>query len=82
MQLGNVLCTLCRKVMENAQHLFSTCRIASRVYDLCERWIGSVTIRHESILINFQNFYLMRYKTGVNRAWKRIWVTIVTDLKL
>jgi len=44
--MENALCPLCRDEVENAQHLLCTCKVTQRVWDLCERWIRSVTTRH------------------------------------
>jgi len=54
--LGCTLCPMCRERLENAQHLFCTCKVAQKVWDLCERWIGKVTVRHESIPSTFKAF--------------------------
>ena len=65
--MENALCPLCRDEVENAQHLLCTCKVTQRVWDLCERWIGSVTTRHVSIPFNFLSFYLMGLTHRVNR---------------
>jgi len=66
--MGCILCPLFREHLENAQHLFCTCKVIQKVWDLCERWIGRVTIRHESIPIHFQSYHLTDHKNNVIRA--------------
>jgi len=72
--------SLCREHIENAQHLFCTCKVTQKVWDLCERWTGRLTIRHESIPIHFQSYHLTDHRNSVNRAWKGVWVAIVTEI--
>jgi len=79
-QLGCTLCPLCREDVESAQHMFCTCKVTQKVLDLCEKWIGRVTVRHESIPIHFQSFHLMDQRKSVNRAWKGMWVAVVTKI--
>jgi len=72
---------MCREHLENVQHLFGTCKVAQKVWDLCERWIGRVTVRHESISMHFQSFHLSNHRNNVNnRAWKEMWVAVVTEI--
>jgi len=78
--MENALCPLCRDEVENVQHLLCTCKVTHRVWDLCERWIGSVTTRHESIPFNFLSFHLMGLMNCVNRVWKGMWVVIATEI--
>jgi len=77
-QLENALCPMCREDIESVQHLFCTCKVAQKVWDLCDRWKGSVTVRHEYIPTHFQNFYLIGHKNSMYRVWKGLWVAIVT----
>jgi len=75
------LCPMCQERLENAQHLFCTCKIAQKVWDLCERWIGRVTVRHESIPIHFQSFHLTDHRNSVNKAaCKGVWVAVVREI--
>jgi len=67
-QLGNAWCSLCWEGTENAQHLFSTYKVAQRVWHSCKRWVRSVVVRHESVPIRFQSFYLTGYRNSVNRV--------------
>jgi len=39
-----------------------------------------VVVRHESILLHFQSFYLLSQKQSVNRVWKVMWVAIVSKI--
>ena len=37
MQGVNMQCPLCLEDVETSQHLFITCKVAQKVWDLCER---------------------------------------------
>jgi len=39
-----------------------------------------VGVRHESTLANFQSFCLLGQRQSVNRAWKGLWVVIVSEI--
>jgi len=39
-----------------------------------------VVVRHKSTLVNFQSFYLLSQRNGVNRVWKGMWVVIVSEI--
>ena len=79
-QIGNALCPLCQKGVETTQHLFTTCKVTQKVWDQCERWVGNVNVRHEDINIHFQCFHLLSQRQRVNRAWKVMWVAIMSKI--
>jgi len=81
MQLTSVRCPMCQEGEETAQHLFTTCKVAQKVCDLYERWVGNVPVRHNAITIHFQSFHLVSQSQRVNRAWKGIWVAIVSEIR-
>jgi len=80
MQLMSVRCPMCQEGVETAQHLFTTCKVAQKVWDLCERWVGNVAVRHNAITIHFQSFHLVSQSQRANRTWKGIWVAIVSKI--
>jgi len=73
-QLESVQCPLCQEHVETAKHLFNTCSVARQVWDMCDRWVGNVVVRHESTFVNFQSYCLLSQRKGVNRVWKGMWV--------
>jgi len=54
--------------------------VAQQVWDMCDRWVGIVAVRHESTLVNFQSFCLLSQRHGVNRAWKGMLVATVSEI--
>ena len=80
MQLGNAQCPLYQQGIETTQHLFITCKVAQKVLDQCERWVGNVVVRLEPIIPHFLSFCLFSQRQSVNRVWKGMWVTIVSEI--
>ena len=76
----NLLCPLCLDGDESTDHLFNTCRVVQQVRDQCDRWIGKVGVKHQATPVNFQSFYLLDHKQSVNKAWKGVWVAIVSEV--
>jgi len=75
-----VQCPLCLGDTKTAKHLFNTCNVARKVWDMCDKWVGIVVVRHESTPVNFQSFCLLSQRQGVNIAWKGMWVAIVSEI--
>ena len=80
MQLTNMLCPLYQEGEETSQHLFGTCKVAQKVWDQCDRWVGNVIVRHESTIIHFLSFFIIGLRQCANNAWKGMWVTIVLEI--
>ena len=66
--------------VETAKHLFNTFKVARQVWNMCDRWVGNVVVRHESTFVNFQSYCLLSQRQGVNRVWKGMWVAIVSEI--
>jgi len=79
-QLVNPLCLLCQDGVESTDHLFNTCIVVQQVWDQCDRWIGKVGVRHQATHVNFQSFCLLGQKQSVNRAWKGLWIAIISEV--
>jgi len=80
MQLINMLCSLCQEGEETSQHLFGTCKVAQKVWDQCDIWVGNVTVRHEFTIIHFMSFLIIGLRQCANNAWKGMWVAIVLEI--
>ena len=55
-QLANSRCPLCQDGVESTNHLFNTCIMVQQVWDQCDRWIGKVGVRHQTLLLIFRVF--------------------------
>jgi len=79
-QVGNVWCPMCQEGIETTQHLFTTCKVTQKVWDLCDRWVGNVTVGHNVITAHFQSFRLLSQSQRVNKVWKGMWVATVSEI--
>jgi len=66
-QLETYVCPLCKRVEETAQHLFINCVVVQEVWDAYERWIGIMSVRHESVLPHYHHFHLPMLTTKGNQ---------------
>jgi len=39
-----------------------------------------MSVRQQATLVNFQSFYLLGEKQSANRAWKGLWVAIISEV--
>jgi len=53
------LCPLCAKEEETIQQLFISCEVSQSVWDMCDRWLGVISVRNENIINHFRNFYVI-----------------------
>jgi len=51
--LPSNLCPLCKRFEETAQHILISCEVAQKVWDNYDRWLGILSIRHQSIINHF-----------------------------
>jgi len=75
--MNTILCAMCELQEETCQHTFIECDVAQRVWVLCLRWIGIVSVQHNAILAHFESFYLPQLSSRQNLLWKGVWATIV-----
>jgi len=74
------LCVLCKATEESSQHIFLSCIIAQRVWSLCLRWIGILSIQHKDLINHFESFHLVNLSIKQNLVWKRLWVAIIRSI--
>ncbi len=70
----------CRVADESAQHIFMTCLVAQRIWGLCLRWMGIVSVQHKDLLIHFESFHLIHLNNKQNQVWKGLWVAIIRSI--
>ena len=75
--MQNTLCALCQKKEESCQHLLVECTHALRVWNLCHRWIGILSVQHNEIMIHFESFYLAQSNNKHNLIWRGVWAAVV-----
>jgi len=40
-------------------HLFFTCKVSKRIWELCDRWVGTMSVHYNKPKANFQHFYML-----------------------
>jgi len=73
-------CVMCKQKKETTSHMFFTCEVSQKVWNLCERWVGISSSNHNHRVTNFQNFNSLQLNTKQNIAWKSVWLSIVWDI--
>jgi len=62
---------------ETVSHLFFTCNIANKVWNMCNRWVGVSTTHHNHSCVHFQNFSMLHFNNKGNNLWKGLWISII-----
>jgi len=66
MQLGDIM----QEMEETTTHLFFTCKIFQRLWQLCDRWMGLSSIYHNQSMVYFQHFHCQKLNFKQNTIWK------------
>ena len=80
MVVNSSMYVLCKAAEESSQHIFMTCIFAQRVWLLCLRWMGIVSVQHKDLINHFESFHLTHLTTKQNQVWKGLWVAIVRSI--
>jgi len=79
-QLQHNLCELCQASAESADHLFSSCRVAQKVWNLCDNWLEVSSVHHFKAKENFKHFSIINLNTRQNSIWRGMWLAIVEEI--
>ena len=79
-RLGSNTCALCAITNETVSHLFFTCKVTTRIWQLCDSWIGRSFVYHNSAGIYFSQFELIGLGNKHNNVWRCMWLAIVWDI--
>ena len=69
--LQDIFCTLCG-LEETVSHLFFTCSIANKVWNMCNRWVGVSTTHHNQSCVHFQNFSMLHFNNKGEQSMEGI----------
>jgi len=78
--LQDTLCALCGLEEETVSHLFFTCNIANKVWNMCNRWVGVSTTHHNQSCVHFQNFFMLHFNNKRNNLWKGLWISVICNI--
>ena len=74
------LCELCYAYEENEEHLFFSCSVSQKVWNMCDRWMGVSIVHHVKARANFQHFHLFDLNNRQNLVWKGMWLAIIGEI--
>ena len=58
-QLQHNLCELCLASEESEKHLFFSCRVTQKVWNMCDRWLGASSVYHIKAKEKFKHFNIV-----------------------
>ena len=79
-QLQHSLCDLCSEHEEIADHLFFSCKVSQKVWNMCDSWLGVSNVHHVKARVNFQHFHLFDLNSRQNLAWRGMWLAIIGEI--
>jgi len=64
----------------NSGTSFHRMRVAQKVWDNCNNWLGISSVRHNDVVSQFRNFYVTGLGRKGNQVWKGVFVAIVNEI--
>ena len=74
------LCEFCLECEETVEHLFFSCKVAQKVWNMCYKWLGLNIVSHVKATINFQHFFLLNLNKRQNIVWHGMWLAIIGEI--
>ena len=78
--LINNICSLCGEEKETTSHLFCTCKVAWRVWEMCSEWVGTTFVGHRDPKDHFLSFRMSGVTESVNQVSGCVWLAVVGEL--
>ena len=79
-QLTDVSCVFCGLEEETNTHLFFTCNVIKKIWNMCNRWVEVSTTHHNQLKAHFQQFDILTLNSNGNMLWKGVWVSIIRNI--
>jgi len=74
------LCVLCGEEEESGSHFFFECKVAWKVWCICNKWVGEVIVYHWDARSHFAQFYLGWTSQRINSYWGCMWIVVVGEI--
>jgi len=78
--LNNVNCVMCGEQGDTINHLLFTCKVATKIWNMCNKWTGNLGVSYNQIQAHFEHFHLLELNLKGNMLWKGVWIAIVWTL--
>jgi len=79
-EVGSKVCVMCHCCDETVTHLFFSCRIAARLWKMCDSWLGLYSVHHNSAEIHFLQFEHLGLSKSCNIVWRCMWVATIWSI--
>ena len=76
-QTGGGMCVMCGIELETVNHLFFTCKVASKVWCMTDVWVGRAFVHCDNATQHFEQFGFMDLSYVGNCVWKCMWISII-----
>ena len=63
-----------------AKHLFFSCSVSQKVWNMCYKWMGLSIVSHIKVRNNFQHFFLLNLHRWQNNVWDGMWLAIIGEI--
>ena len=73
-KLTDVSCIFCGLEEETNTHLFLTCNVTIKIWNMCNRWVEVSAVHHNQLKAHFQQFEVMTLNNKGNKLWKGVQV--------
>jgi hypothetical protein len=80
LQADQLMCVMCNRTIESANHLFLHCDLAHRVWYEIFKWLGVVIVMPPSIMSLFASFSEDAKNKRIKRGFRLVWHTVVWSL--
>ena len=79
--LNNYCCALCGEQKESASHLFFDCKVASKVWNMWNKWVRILNVHYNQPYESFLHFLVLELNHKGNEIWKGVSVTIMWSIR-
>jgi len=78
--LNNYGCALCGEQEESVSHLFFDCKVASKVWNMCNNWVRILNVHYNQPYESFLHFHVLELNHKGNDIWKGVWVVVMWSI--
>jgi len=75
--VGDTLCVFCGKEEESTSHIFVSCKVSIKFWNMCFSWLGINLVSHNELINHFEQFSCICFNKEGNKLWKSLWVSVI-----
>jgi len=73
--INNINCVFCNSCEKIVNHVFFSCKKASSIWQLCDKWVGVQNVHHNEAHSHWLGFELARLGSKPNDVWRMVWMS-------